>query len=96
VVEEQKKVIEAQLEAMETKLKTTEDQQSLLKDANENLEKSVANPGTQVRDLDEVGLEGYSEGFKKAARQVVYFEPSLDSSKFILEKDVVDGKLIDD
>jgi len=39
---------------------------------------------TQVRDLAEARLEGYSEGFQKMIRQVVHFKPSLDPSRFSL------------
>jgi len=49
----------------------------------------------KVRELVDAGVEAYSEGFKKAARQASFFKPSLDSSKFSMDKDVVNGELVD-
>jgi len=73
VIENGLKVFEDQkreMEAMETQMKITEDQLSSLKDVSENIKKSEANLRTQVRDLTEAGLKGYSEGFQKAVQHV--------------------------
>jgi len=49
----------------------------------------------QIGKLANMGMRAYSEGFKKTVRQATLFQPSLDPSKFVLEKNVVNNDLVD-
>jgi len=45
--------------------------------------------------LQKAYVDAYEEGFMKAVRQALVFSPNLQVSQFDLDKDVVDGQLVD-
>ncbi|KAK7372965.1 hypothetical protein VNO80_06357 [Phaseolus coccineus] len=51
---------------------------------------------TANSDVLESSLLGYTKGFKKAMHQALHFSPTINPDNFDLNKDVVDGYLIND
>lgn len=40
-------------------------------------------------------MKAYEEGFMKAMRQTLLFSPELEPTRFVIDKEVVDGALVD-
>ena len=56
----------------------------------------VEDSKTMNVDLVESSLLGYTEGFKKVMRQALHFSPLIGVNNCDLNKDVVDGHLVDE
>jgi len=55
---------------------------------------AIATLKEQVSKLATMGLRAFSEGFQRAVFQFSYFQPSMDTSQFNMNKDVVDNELV--
>ncbi|KAL9325806.1 hypothetical protein ACSQ67_006451 [Phaseolus vulgaris] len=53
-------------------------------------------PKTKNTNLVESSLFDYTEGFKKVMRPTIYFSPNVNPKNFDIDKDVIDGHLVDD
>jgi len=62
----------------------------------EELKTREEEPKTKNTNLVESSLFDYTEGFKKVMRLTIYFSPNVNPKNFDIDKDVIDGHLVDD
>jgi len=59
-------------------------------------QKALGSLKAENANIVEYSLLGYTKGFKKALRHAICFSPNVKPGDFDLEKDVIDGHLVDD
>lgn len=50
----------------------------------------------EYSNLVDSSILGYAKGFKKALRQAIFFSSNSSPENFNLDKDVVDGRLVNE
>jgi len=77
----------------ELRAKTAEYQLSLIKEASDKREAELI---SKIADFGNIDLKAFEDGFQRALRQFPVHHPTLDCSIFDMDKDVVNGKNVED
>jgi len=92
VAREEAKAAKEGADAAEIRVKNAEDDVSKIKEA---WGKREAELKSKIGELVNIGIEAFEDGFERALRQFQLHHPTVDCLIFDMDKDVVEGKMVE-